>query len=609
MNNRGYSLATVLVLSMIIFVIGGAGLYIATTNLKTTAADVRFNFADKASNFGILTAVDDINRIGFCANTTNSGTVGNASYTTNIRRSGRICFVRSTGTMNNARVVKTSIIQSYYGLGLYTVRGNVNATLGGTGVRLSGCDRSITPTCFMPAFIASGNITTTIQQRACGNDTGSTGLYGNPAVLPNVIFDDLIPLFFNVNCFNKYAPTNSCTSPSDVSLLEIFRDEFTRINSLTNSREATFNNAQGIPVLDMTNIITQAQSRENNVSTSCRYGTQPAQTTLNLSNQLTNCSEIRIESATTTITGTRSGAPVTIYAFRGTGGLNFNNTGINPQWVTIYTNRQLTVSNASNFTLYTNNTSTLNNNIGESDSNNPATVSFRVLSTNTVTTGAGVVLRNGTIIIAPTDVNATNSNTAPQNLVASGNITLDDVALFTRRIAFSANSTANLWNSVIYVYAYACPNCSRTSSTSSLNACDSDQGWCGWTGSGITLNLGRNPSDVNIEQPTIFISNNTTVRTDSPAATYIWGAWVGEDVTYLRWTGTTTTQNFRGFLIRNFPTNLTLTINISSNFNMEFKKSLLDKLSQKYWWFRKVDCVLDDMSPLTQLIQTRMSAY
>ena len=70
----------------------------------------------------------------------------------------------------------------------------------------------------------------------------------------------------------------------------------------------------------------------------------------------------------------------------------------------------------------------------------------------------------------------------------------------------------------------------------------------------------------------------------------------GEDVTYLTWTGVTL-QDFRGFLIRNFPPTLTLSINItSSDFKMNFSKSIIDALVNKYRFFREVECVRD---PLT----------
>ena len=193
--------------------------------------------------------------------------------------------------------------------------------------------------------------------------------------------------------------------------------------------------------------------------------------------------------------------------------------------------------------------------------------------------------------------------------MASGNITVDNVNIFARKLRFYAdNRTVRILNSLVYVYAYACPNCSRATSNSSLNACSGDSRWCGWDGDGISLNIGR-ASD-GTAKPVLFISNNTTVRATNPNGTvYIWGTWYGEDVTYLSWEGDTT-QDFRGFLIRNFPPTLSLNINISSSdFKMNFSKSMIDTISTKYRFFREVECVRDPLMPKAQLVQTRMNSY
>ena len=125
----------------------------------------------------------------------------------------------------------------------------------------------------------------------------------------------------------------------------------------------------------------------------------------------------------------------------------------------------------------------------------------------------------------------------------------------------------------------------------------------------LSLNIGR-ASD-GTARPVLFISNNTTVRTTNPNGTvYIWGTWYGEDVTYLSWSPSTLFHDFRGFLIRNFPPTLSLTINISSsNFKMNFSKPIIDTISNRYRFFREVECVRDPLMPKAQLLQTRMTSY
>lgn len=612
LGNKGFSLVLVLFLSLIVFTIAGAGIYIATIGSKSTHADKRSNLAEKSANAGLLKAVDDVNKRGFCQDDSLTGSLGTAEYSVKVRRSGRNCFIRSTGTVGPAKVVRSSIIQSYYGVGVYTVRGSVSASIG-SGARLSGCDRSVSPTCFVPAFIASGTVSTSLPQRTCVQDGGGDGLYGNPALLPGVRFTDLIPLFFNVNCFNTHA-----VSGCDLGLLDVFEGEYGR-NPVDNSQDVAFGNQWGVPVVT----IAPLPSVPN--SPSCTFPTNPAMggsQTINLSTTLTGCSEIIIRNSVSDITiqGARGGSRVRVY-LDGNATTPIVSGASNLTLYTTRTNRSLTVSNSSdfrvytqnastfnntnsNFVLYTTNTTTLNGTVGTSNQNVPP---FTITSNSTVTAGAGASLTRGTIRTGPASVNDTNSVSAPQNFQTNGNVTLDNVNLFARRLSFANNSTVYILDSLVYVYAYACPNCSRTTNTSSLNACDGDTRWCGWYGSGVRLNVGRDSAGN--ARPTLFITNNTTVRADSASGTvYIWGAFVGEDVTYLRWSGGTD-RNYRGFLVRNFPYDLTLTINMGDDTAMAFSQPVLNDLSDRYWFFRRVECVRDDVSPWTQMIQTRMTAY
>ncbi len=588
---------------VVLSILGSIGLYIVNNSLLTTAADEKLNLAEKAANAGLLRAVDQINSLGFCSNQSFQGNLVRATNDVTVKRSGRICFVKSEGTSSNAKIVKTGIVQSFYGLGLYTVRGNVNANINGSDVRLSGCDRTVTPTCYVPAFIASGTITTTLSQRTCAQDASGSGLYGNPALFPGVVFDDLIPLFFNVDCFNQTADP-SCGQ----GLLQVFENIYGSDNG---NQDLNFDNTWGIPRISIPNL-----PAVPNIP-ACTYSTNNG--TLNLSTQLTTCNEIIITGINVTVTGngTRAGNKGRIYAQAVNSALTINNASN----FILYTTRQTTVNSTNNtandcsdFELYNTNTTTVNTSSNFKLHNTGATTfggtiqDFRSVTRNTVTASANASLTNGTVIIGPANINDTDNVNTPLNFITQGTITVTNVNLFARSLRFANNSTVNIWDSLVYVYAYACPTCSRATSTSSLDACGTTNNlWCGWYGNGIALNIGRDAN--NAERPTIFMTNNSTVLTASPSATaYIWGAFVGQDVTYLRWTGGVT-QRFRGFLIRNFPTNLSLNINISGDFDLEFRKSLIDTLATRYWFFRKVDCIRDDMSPLTQTIQTGMMAY
>jgi hypothetical protein len=204
-SSKGFSLITVLGLTLIISLIGATAMYISLIDNKLTGANAKYELADKAAEYGLLQAVNSIQANGFCYNTTNNGSDGLATYSTQIQRSSNICFVKSTGQVGNAKVVKTAIIQSYYGIGLYTVRGGVNASY--NGGRLSGCDKA--NSCYVPAFIASGSINLNgAQTYSCPADNGSQGIFGNPPIINGVKFIDLTPLFFNVNCENSQRDSN-----------------------------------------------------------------------------------------------------------------------------------------------------------------------------------------------------------------------------------------------------------------------------------------------------------------------------------------------------------------------------------------------------------------
>jgi len=607
---RGFSLANTVILSAFITIIGLLGLIVVNFNLKSTRAEARYQIAEKAANAGFIEAANLIQTTGFCdINQTLSGSVGDGTYTVEIRRSGRICFIRSEGRIGDARVVKTGIIQAYYGVGLYTVRGNVDAFLG-SDVRLSGCDYDADPVCVVPAFIASGTISTTLTPRNCCSndnaglvgcaytdpcipaDNGGNGLYGNPAIVSGVQFHDLIPLFFNANCFNTFSDPNC-----DVGLLQIFEEEY-GINPTSNNQDMYFDNEWGIPRIDLSNL-------NPVVDQNCIAS---GDNDIDLSTEYTNCTDIVVEGLSNEplhITGLRD-SHVTIYVlnqFNNSDVDIYVNTYVSPEGFTLYSHFRVFLGTGYYWTDYTKYYNWFEDSYSFSVTN-----ARLILANNLYTDDDGIIFRNSVIIIAPENIEDTNNPDADYRLFTGGDITLDRSVLFVKNIRFGSYSDVNFWDSLVYMYAYACPNCSRSSSTSSLQACRySDIDWCGWYGRYITLNIGRDYNGN--ERPTILISNNSTVHTEYPIGTvYIWGAFVGQDVTYLSWYNSGE-QNYKGFLIRNFPPNLTLQISIYGGFTMEFSKRMLDILAENFWFFRKVNCIRDDISVKTQLIQTRATTY
>ncbi len=583
MLRRGFSLANVVILSALITLIGVAGLIMTNINSAGSRAENTYLWAEKAANAGLLEAMKRIQATGFCdVNQTFTGNVGNATYEVDIRRSSRICFIRSEGRAGNAKVIKTGILQAYYGVGLYTVRGNVDADIG-TRVRLSGCDNTANPPCFVPAFIASGTVRTAIPPQACSVDDGySPGIYGGftgrEAIITYFKYTDLFPLFFNVNCFNEYD-----SAGCDYGLLQIFEREY-GVNPSNSKQDMFFDNEWGIPRVDFSDLPPQG---------ACKANGQPGGFWWNLyvvdvsSSDLAGCTDIEIDipsNGQVIIEGTVN-RYLNIYVF---------DKDIN----SVYINSQISTEG---FTLY---------------STKPINIlvdldKARIVTSNNIYTDGNRTLRNSTLILAPTDVNDTNNPNSGAELHTDDYrmITFENSYIFARHIHFGDGASIYILDSLVYVYAHACPNCDRSSNTSSLDKCYyENERWCGWFGDNIYLSVGRDNSGE--ERPSIIISNNSTVlqyRPQNPI--YIWGAFVGEDITYLLWVGRRFNQNFKGFLVRNFPPSNTLEISISGGFSLEFSKSLLDKLAQNFWYFRKIQCIRDDISPRTQLIHTRLTAY
>lgn len=661
MNQKGFSLVTVLVLSLVIFLIGSTGLYIATTGVKMTKADMNLNLAEKAANAGLMDALDRINQAGTGGTTSEiTGNIGVPTYKTLIEFGGRnLWFLSSEGkdrpSNNSSSVVKTALFQGFYGAGLYTVRGNVNATLG--GARLSGCDvvdaTDPNDDCLVPAFVAAGTVNATVPQNDCSTNSAtngtSTGLYGNPAIV-NMDQGDLSRMFFRVQCFNKFGNTRCNTS-----LLDYFENDYGFADPAHTQQDMSFQqpvygpggvvlipgNGWGIPVVTIA-APTWTIPTPPALPNICIYNTGG---NINLATQMTTCDEIRIDSAAAVSgNGLRSGVAVKIYS-NTTNAITINNasnfefytanrssvsnsnnfsidstyigTSATPNTITSCNDFDLNVSgfttlNTSNrfFRLYTTGVTTLNNTIGVTDPN----PSFRIVSTNNINVGANATLTNGTLISGPVQVSATNSVSSPQNLVAAGNITISDVNLFVRSLRFNGtNPLVYILDSLVYVYAFACPSCPDNTSTSSLAACDGNSNWCGWFGNGVNLNVGcsgtcNNASDA---RPTLFISNNTAVRTDNTASTInTWGVWYGERVTYLRFNNASGGWNMSGFMIRNFPSNLTLNISLTaSNYILNFSRQNIDAITNRYRFFRRVQCIREPLTPRAQLIQTRMTNY
>lgn len=205
-RKEGFALVITLVLCFVILIIGTAAITLSYIAFQTTRAEKGYYLAEKAANTCLMLTVERVLNTGICEQreVTNvdlgAELRGGVSCVARVTPSGRICFIRAEGRSGLSTVYKTTIIQGFYGAGLYTVRGGVDATY--SGGLLTGCDSSTN--CTVPAFITSrgtiglGGVT----PRFCPQ-TQQTGIWGTPPIYLNAGFVDLTRLFFNVNCFSS----------------------------------------------------------------------------------------------------------------------------------------------------------------------------------------------------------------------------------------------------------------------------------------------------------------------------------------------------------------------------------------------------------------------
>jgi len=602
-SSKGFSLITVLGLTLIISLIGATAMYISLIDNKLTGADAKYELADKAAEYGLLQAVDSIQASGFCYNTTNNGNNGLATYTTQIQRSSNICFVKSIGQVGNAKVVKTAIIQSYYGVGLYTVRGGVNASY--NGGRLSGCDNA--NSCPVPAFIASGTINLNgAKVYHCNLDNGTQHIFGNPPIINGVKFTDLTPLFFNVDCENSKRDQN-CSYGLNNALEDTFAtDPNTNIKDFT---------------IDQYNQVVLSNTVENN------FYTPPTPTpcpldqnnNLNLGN-LTNSGSCYINQQGVDIYGTLPfGVQYTIYIIgnasntilenvNGNNPTSQNNYNIPNYNLTIYTNQPIIISDGLfNTRLITDNNITYTYN-GNAPLNTGVTTQTY---TNQNDNNPYTFLQND-IIIQGYD-NSNEGNNIPQiglvgdNEAQNGYATVDlytsNTDLFVREIIFNDSSKNYFANSLVYLYADSFPaNLPPTNNVQSIQDCQNNLYQCGWTdyqeqfSEDVYFGINNNLA------PSLLINNNSVVVGNNESFS---GIYFGEDVNYIDSYGATV----NGFLVRNFPPNLSLNIGFSNSTNFQFNKSAINQLSSEFWFVQPVQCVLDNPQPYTQMIQTELTAY
>ena len=586
-KEKSYILLTVLIFSAIIALIGAGLALINKQGFLATRANVRFNKLQKAAHYGLIEAIKNIvDRGGVCEAGVFDTTLDGVSVHASTVRRGLVCSIRSEATLGGARIVLVGATQGFYGIGTYTVKGQVNANI--YGGLVSGCDRN--NNCSIPGFIASGPINVTIQTGSC-NEAGSFGVFGSPPTKPNVNFYDLVPLAFNANCFYELLTILEIEDSWEGYSMGLGSNPLWKDENGTSRQDVVFDkgNLTSCPnprevdeasliMGNMNVIFPQVPS----ISPSCRVD-RDKDLTLNLTTMkvtsgsetidLSNCTEILINS--------------------GTGTLNINGKASQIKYIYTTNNRGITISGAENGILINNATSEI-----EINSNfDPFIVYSRGKVKLNNVSYIRVVSLNDINIIYPNVFNSTLIT--EKNVVNnSNNLNLTNVNIFAKRINFGSNTKINIEGGMLYLYTLA--NSERRNNTV-LNGCWYNSN-CAWIGSSLkSINIGTS------ENPVLLILVNSATYIRNTDTVNINAVLFGEGVTYLTWSNIDT-QNYRGILVRNFP--YTESLNISThNVSLQFDYGIINTLNQKYWFVRKFECIKDDPLPYAQTIQTLHSSY
>ena len=593
-KDRGYVLLIVIIISAVIALIGAGLAVMNKIDFLSTRANVLFNKVQKAAHYGIMEATRRIvENGGMCEEgiVENTINVNGVSVKITTSRRGLVCSIRSEATLGNAKAVLVSTTQGFYGIGTYTVKGQVNANI--YGGLVSGCDND--NDCLIPGFIASGPINVTIQTGSC-DEVDDSGVFGTPPTKPNVNFYDLVPLAFNANCFYELLTILETEDswegyPMGLGSNPLWKDEngtsrqdivFDKGN-LTSCPNPGEVDEAGLIMGNMSVIFPEVPS----ISPSCIVE-KDENLDLNLTTMkvtasesgenfdLSNCTEILINSGNKTLTINGKASQIKyIYTT--------NNSGIiisgaeNGTLINNATSKVEITSSFDPFVVYSRGEVILNN------------VSYiRVISLNDIKVSNNSTFVSNSTLITEEDI-VNNSN----------NLNLNDVNIFAKRILFGSHTKINIKGGMLYLYTLA--DSERRNNTV-LNGCWHNNN-CAWIGSSLrSANIGTS------DEPILLFLVNSATYIDYTNTVNINAVLFGEGVTYLTWSNVDT-QNYRGILVRNFPYSESLDIHFGSGVSLQFDYGIINTLNQKYWFVRKFECIKDDPLPYAQTIQTLHSSY
>ncbi len=237
MREKGFALATTLVLGVAILVMGIAGMFVSEMGFRSISSEQAWHRAEKAANAGLQTVSGRIIQRNFnCgdgANFTFNG--ANVEVRTLSDNNRGHCFLWVRATIgNNTNVVKVAILSMGAGdFGTLTFRQIHNLNIGGSGA-ITSCDA----TCKTPAIVIGNNLNNPPAENlvtTCPNNPRGVTALVDPLVV------------------NEELPNRDLTS----TVFDNINNRTELLNMLSNQFRVSFNNGRPNGIVGQAVTVTQ----------------------------------------------------------------------------------------------------------------------------------------------------------------------------------------------------------------------------------------------------------------------------------------------------------------------------------------------------------------
>ncbi|MEJ5339478.1 MAG: hypothetical protein WHS43_07475 [Aquificaceae bacterium] len=177
MREKGFALATTLVIAVVVLIMGMAGMYMTEMGFRSITSESRWHLAEKAANAGIMEATRRRFDGAECANIGGTMNYNGASVEVQTADAGGACFVWSRATIGNARVVKVAVLtaRTYANLGAANFLELDGINLGGSGA-IASCEEQCRTSALLTGNLVQNPPRENEVQRCPNNPRGTTAL-------------------------------------------------------------------------------------------------------------------------------------------------------------------------------------------------------------------------------------------------------------------------------------------------------------------------------------------------------------------------------------------------------------------------------------------------